>query len=476
MSHGCYRSGYSSDESDMNAESEMNQYSVAIKNRFDMNHGRGNDWEMAGARRKRKKFSTDSINSECFTQLSHDDKLICLFNNLKRNFETLSVVERNQNRCFDDIKRVNQRVHNACKRTEGVEQSIDVHALKLKMLSYKSIDLEARSRRNNLIFWGLTERSQFDCKNLILNFISDELDIDTSNMCIERAHRLGSLNQEMYRGKYDAKRPIIIRLRDYADTEIILEHAYILKGSQFGMDRDYPKEIADARKSLYKSEKAKNARYQRQKIQIKYPAKLIIAGKVEDDRFPDWYDIMREGRVAGFEPKDDNKRYDLFPNHDRSGVNIYNKTYSRSTIVGDTDDDEHQDVFSSNQVRTNLFSTNKQDTGNAHSNVNKTHVIEGGVSRDKSNGVNPRESRGNNTCVNKTDGKIDSPLSMQSTSSLNPNSVNPIITKTPISTVNSTQAETIPRKTVRTITRSTSKARSRSVSGSKYNGHVRSVL
>ena len=269
----------------------------------------------------------------------------------------MSVVERNQNRCFDDIKRVNQRVHNACKRTEGVEQSIDVHALKLKMLSYKSIDLEARIRRNNLIFWGLTERSQFDCKNLILNFISDVLDIDTSNMCIERAHRLGSLNQEMYRGKYDAKRPIIIRLRDYADTEIILERAYTLKGSQFGMARDYPKEIADARKSLYKSEKAKNARYQRQKNQIKYPAKLIIAGKVEDDRFPDWYDIMRESRVAGFEPKNDKKRYDLFPNHNRSGVNRDNKTYSRSTIVDDTDDDEHQDVFSSNQVRTNLFST-----------------------------------------------------------------------------------------------------------------------
>ena len=73
---------------------------------------------------------------------------------------------------------------------------------------------------------------------------------------------------------------MIIRLRDYADTEIILERAYTLKGTQFGMDRDYPKEIADARKFLYKSEKAKNARYRRQKNANKIHRKVNRRWKI----------------------------------------------------------------------------------------------------------------------------------------------------------------------------------------------------
>ena len=62
----------------------------------------------------------------------------------------------------------------------------------LKTLAYKSIDLEARSRRNNLILWGLAENVNENCFVVIRDFIKNELDLNADKMYLARAHRLGS--------------------------------------------------------------------------------------------------------------------------------------------------------------------------------------------------------------------------------------------------------------------------------------------
>ena len=63
--------------------------------------------------------------------------------------------------------------------------------LRLKVLEYKSIDAEARSRRNNLIFRGIPEILIIEnCEDIIKSFLHDELHIETS-VCIQIAHRIG---------------------------------------------------------------------------------------------------------------------------------------------------------------------------------------------------------------------------------------------------------------------------------------------
>jgi hypothetical protein len=57
-----------------------------------------------------------------------------------------------------------------------------------------------------------------------------------------------------------------------------MQKAYKLRESKFGVDRDYPKEIANARESLYNSLEAKQALQDKVKMYIKYPAKLFIKG------------------------------------------------------------------------------------------------------------------------------------------------------------------------------------------------------
>ncbi len=65
------------------------------------------------------------------------------------------------------------------------------------------IDTEARSRRNNLIIWGVTEKLKINCPETVNNFLQDELDLATDTLVIDRAHRLGSLTNPSYRGKSD---------------------------------------------------------------------------------------------------------------------------------------------------------------------------------------------------------------------------------------------------------------------------------
>ena len=116
---------------------------------------------------------------------------------------------------------------------------------------------------------------------------------------IERAHRLGSIRQPARQAGKDPRRPIIAKFNDYRDTEHILDRSYKLKGTKFRVDRDYPREIVEARKRLQFCEKAEQARRRGSRIQVKYPARLFIDGQLVIDEFPEWFDCMKVNRIDG---------------------------------------------------------------------------------------------------------------------------------------------------------------------------------
>ena len=243
---------------------DPSQYLVSISNTFDsrpgMRPGWGKEWQTVDRQtKKRKKFSSGSVDNDSFMNLPGDEKLVCLFDSLNRNYEKLTSIEMNQKQCLNDNRNVKKGLAETNKKVDSLEKNVDMYAQKLKMLSYRSLDIESRSRRNNVIFWGISERLRYhDCKQLIHNLMRDQLfrydrDFDPREMCIERAHRLGSLSNDSYRNKPEPKRPIIVRFRDYNDTELVMQRAYRLRNSVFSVDRDYPKEISQARKELQHS-------------------------------------------------------------------------------------------------------------------------------------------------------------------------------------------------------------------------------
>ena len=244
-----------------------------------------NEWQTQ--RRKRRRRDTSSVDAELFSQMGTDEKLLVLFNKL-------SMVEGKQNSLNAVLSPVHEKI-------DVLENCVNIHSNKVKMLSYRSLDLEARSRRNNLVFRGLADIAGEDCKKVIVTFVQEELKLES--ICaddIARAHRLGSLARAKARYA-TTRRPIIVNFKDYSLTESIMESAKLLRGTMFRVEKDFPIEISEARRHLWPTFQAERAKYPNARVVIAFPAKVVRNGRVVRDEFPDWNDMLRISRVRGFE-------------------------------------------------------------------------------------------------------------------------------------------------------------------------------
>ena len=86
--------------------------------------------------------------------------------------------------------------------------------------------------------------------------------------------------------------------RDYNDVERILASAYKLRDTNFGINRDYPPEIVNARSNLWADYKLEKSRHREGSVYIGFPAKLVVDRKVIRDEFPDWKEVLKGSRVA----------------------------------------------------------------------------------------------------------------------------------------------------------------------------------
>ena len=102
-----------------------------------------NEWQEVN-RRKRKRFNTGSAELSKFQALSGDDQLTLFFEKLLNIEGKLP--------SFDEMK---STVDTVKVKPAAAEKSLSEHDCKITLLNYKSVDLEARSRRNNLIFRSL---------------------------------------------------------------------------------------------------------------------------------------------------------------------------------------------------------------------------------------------------------------------------------------------------------------------------------
>ena len=67
----------------------------------------------------------------------------------------------------------------------------------------KLLDLEYRSRRNNLGILIIKEdprESWEECENKIYDLLEEKLEMDASNITIERAHRVGEKSNDKNKG------------------------------------------------------------------------------------------------------------------------------------------------------------------------------------------------------------------------------------------------------------------------------------
>ena len=215
-----------------------------------------------------------------FDELNIDEKLSTIFSALTCNQGRLGKLERKMN----SIIRITNRM-------QDIEAVVNSHDDRLKLIEYKSIDMEARSRRNNLLFKGIPESRDENCRQIICDFLEQRLGSDELPS-FERAHRLGSR-----RNSARGPRPVIVAFSFYRDTETIMRSAPMLRDTPFGISTDYPLEITRARQVIWPQFKAARASNPGGRTSIGYPAKLVVNGKIVQDMFPDWNSIMKGSRV-----------------------------------------------------------------------------------------------------------------------------------------------------------------------------------
>ena len=141
------------------------------------------------------------------------------------------------------------QLQKSCKDLE--KESSDLKK-KNATLDAKIIDLESRSMRENLMFYGIKEGGDSEnCEELVKNVCIDNLEMHetfTRNMIFDRAHRVGPKKQENIR-------PIVVKFHYFSERELVraksFEHAETLKNEQLGIGVQLPKDVRDARKPLY---------------------------------------------------------------------------------------------------------------------------------------------------------------------------------------------------------------------------------
>ncbi|XP_075526332.1 uncharacterized protein LOC142558055 [Dermacentor variabilis] len=134
----------------------------------------------------------------------------------------------------------NNTVHTA-RLTDDIEARLD--------------DAENRSRRNNLIFYGLPDakpsESYAESEKIIIQHCRDHLGIDIHPKEIDRAHRLGHHTDGRCR-------PIIAKFAFHKIKDSILSSGRKLKGTPYSVGEDFSRKVQNARSHLVKFARQKS--------------------------------------------------------------------------------------------------------------------------------------------------------------------------------------------------------------------------
>ncbi|KAH6928409.1 hypothetical protein HPB50_015502 [Hyalomma asiaticum] len=171
--------------------------------------------------------------------------------------QTLSENEKK----FNDINKRLDKIESDLKsiqcikvQLENIETVANNCSAQVSQLSARVEDMECRSRRCNLVFYGLADKETEtwrDSEELVMQHCKKNLDIVVQTRDIERAHRLGAF-------KHGKNRPIIVKFAHFKDKDHILSEGGKLKGTACGISEDFPPHTRLARRRLVEFAKAQN--------------------------------------------------------------------------------------------------------------------------------------------------------------------------------------------------------------------------
>ena len=225
-------------------------------------------------RRKKRDSSTDTadLGEEVSVLDSINKKLDLLFvlhqeiRDLKESLEftqqQLQEVQQDNAELRSALTSVSSEVEQLRKNNRELKETI--------------LDVQARSMRDNLIFSGIPEKAQEDPEAQVRSFLVDALKMSAetaNNIGFHRVHRLGQR-----RGT--RPRPIIVKFEKYKEKVVVKGRGRELKGTHYGMNDQFPREINERRKVLYPVLKSSREKGKRTSLVVD---KLYVDGQLYRD-------------------------------------------------------------------------------------------------------------------------------------------------------------------------------------------------
>ena len=201
-------------------------------------------------RSKRKKLSSGgSVDVSGLNELKEEVRGLKEFlKQIDCKLECLTELKQELGSVAKNVEKIGQKVEDIEKRCDRIEERVCVMEEKnenaqnvLRMLEDRSIDQEARSRRNNMMFYGVREEDREDCVMVIKKILKESCNI--KELVIERAHRTGGSSE-------GNPRPIIAKFLDF-NAKMLVKKAKQRLPKNVRVGDDLPLAVREAQKELY---------------------------------------------------------------------------------------------------------------------------------------------------------------------------------------------------------------------------------
>ncbi|CAN8005997.1 unnamed protein product [Ixodes pacificus] len=151
-----------------------------------------------------------------------------------------------------ELERLLQLMSSSTSKIDGLDSTLSLLQTNTAQQTEKLVDLEDRSRRSNLVIYGLPEPNNETDLQLKDHVVGElfEKKLDVKCCSIGRIHRLG---------RKKANRPVILYLQDYNEKQAILKNAKKLKGTHIFIENDYSRCTLRKRKLLWESARSDKA-------------------------------------------------------------------------------------------------------------------------------------------------------------------------------------------------------------------------
>ena len=136
---------------------------------------------------------------------------------------------------IEDLKKENEILMKA-NQVKAVERIENLERTE-NTLREKVIDLQARSMRDNLLFFNMPESNEEDTTEMIHKLLETKMGMEDARtkVKIDRSHRIGRKREENHK-----PRPIVVKFNYHQDREFVRLNARKLKGTNIGVSEQFP--------------------------------------------------------------------------------------------------------------------------------------------------------------------------------------------------------------------------------------------